>query len=143
MPILNYRTEIKTSRTLSEIQEKLARAGAQGIQINYADGQPVAMRFGLLVQGRAMVFLLPARHQGVLKAMENDPQVARRLVTREHALRVSWRIIKDWIEAQLALIEAGLAELAEVFFPYVETAAGASLYETFKQEGFPLLPPPA
>jgi len=30
--------------------------------------------------------------------------------TREHAARVAWRICKDWIEAQLAIVDAEMAD---------------------------------
>ena len=60
--------------------------------------------------------------------MKRDRKVPRRLVTDEQAVKVSWRIIKDWIEAQMALVEAELAELAEVFLPYAITKDGNTLY---------------
>jgi hypothetical protein len=45
---------------------------------------------------------------------------------------VAWRIIKDWTEAQLALVQAGVAELAEVFLPYAtHPQTGQTFYENF------------
>ncbi|WP_189339127.1 hypothetical protein [Williamsia muralis] len=35
--------------------------------------------------------------------------------TPEHALRVAWRITKDWVEAQLAIIETQMVTPAQVF----------------------------
>jgi len=34
---------------------------------------------------------------------------------------VAWRVALKWLEAQLALIDAGGATLSEVFFPYLVT----------------------
>lgn len=50
----------------------------------------------------------------------------------QQAERVAWRIIKDWIEAQMAIIEAQLASMDEVFFPYMLDSAGQkTLYEAY------------
>lgn len=46
--------------------------------------------------------------------------------------RVAWRIVKDWVEAQMALIESGLAELPEVFLPYAVKPDGRTVYDEFK-----------
>jgi len=42
---------------------------------------------------------------------------------------VAWRIIKDWIEAQLAIVEAEMVEMAEVFLPYAVTKSNKTLYQ--------------
>ena len=38
---------------------------------------------------------------------------------RRQATRVASRILKDWIEAQLALLHTGMVELEEIFLPYM------------------------
>jgi hypothetical protein len=56
----------------------------------------------------------------VLAKAENDRQFAaarKRAGTyssREHAARVAWRVIKDWLEANLALIAAQMATIDQV-----------------------------
>lgn len=54
-------------------------------------------------------------------------------------MRVSWRIVKDWVEAQMAIVEAQLAEVGEVFLPYAVTKKGNTLYKELKQDGMKLL----
>ena len=142
MTISNYTTSIAAAKTLSEIQQLLASKGASGIQIDYAAGLPVALTFAITVNGRQIAFRLPSRHEGVLKALKRDPKVRPSLKTDDQALRVSWRIIKDWVTAQLAIIEADLATLAEVFLPYAVGNDGRTVYEQFEQHGFPLLAAP-
>lgn len=51
--------------------------------------------------------------------MKNDPKVTRSACTPAQAARVAWRIAKDWLEAQSALIDAQLATLDEVMMPYM------------------------
>ena len=58
--------------------------------------------------------------------------------TYEQACRVAWRIIKDWLEAQMALIQTQQADLAEIFLPYL-TSGNQSFYEYVRSNNF-LLP---
>ena len=129
MPILNYTTSISEHRTVGEIQQILAKAGAKAVSIDYGEqGEPIALTFLVEIQGTMVNFRLPTRYDGVLKKLVNDPNVPKKFKDRSQALRVSWRIIKDWVEAQLAIIEAGQAELAEVFLPYAVTPSGRTLF---------------
>lgn len=44
------------------------------------------------------------------------------------------RILRDWVAAQLALVEAGSAESEEVFLPYLLVAGrGQTLFEQFQE----------
>lgn len=134
MPILNYTTKIDSGKTVGEIQQILAKAGAKSISIDYDDqAQPQALTFLVSVQGQLVNFRLPLRWRGVWAVLRDDPDVPRRLRTEEQARRVAWRIVKDWVQAQLAIIDAGLAELAEVFLPYaVNQQTGQTLYQEFQ-----------
>ena len=140
MPILNYTTKIDSYKTIVEIQKCLAAHGAQKIVIdNDAAGNPVAMTFCVAYRGCLQGFALPCNYEGVLKAMQRSRKVTRALCTKEQALRVSWRIIKDWIEAQMAIIEAGMAEVTEVFLPYAITKSGKTLFQHIETDSSLLL----
>ncbi|HET6671253.1 MAG TPA: hypothetical protein VFH15_13575 [Pyrinomonadaceae bacterium] len=49
------------------------------------------------------------------------------------ARRVAWRILKDWFEAQLALHEAGQAEMGQVLLPYAIDSQGVTAYHILKE----------
>jgi hypothetical protein len=34
---------------------------------------------------------------------------------------VSWRLINDWVEAQMTIVETTMVQLEQVFLPYVIT----------------------
>lgn len=129
MAILNYTTSIKSEKTIMEIQQVLVRHGATKIVTDYTDQIPSAITFCLNMDSRVVAFALPANYSGVLKAMRKDSKVPKRLLCDEQALRVSWRIVKNWVEAQMALVEAQLADVAEVFLPYAVTKNGNTLYK--------------
>jgi hypothetical protein len=71
--------------------------------------------------------------------MKKSSKVPRSLCTEEQALRVGWRIIKDWVEAQMAIVESELAGVAEVFLPYAVTKSGTTLYKHIETDGRLLL----
>ena len=130
MPILNYTTTISAAKTVGEIQDKLAKAGASAMMIDYENGEPNAVSFLLSVNGQIISFRLPSRWEGVLKALKGSRKVPRSKCTEEQARRVAWRIVKDWTEAQLAIVEAEVASMAEVFLPYAVGQDGRTLYQT-------------
>lgn len=133
MAILNYTTKIDAFKTVSEIQKILASKNAQSINVDYDDkGNPVALTFLMFINNQPVNFRLPSNHYGVRRRIEKDSKIPRNLKTDEQALRVSWRIIKDWVESQMALIEAELAELPEIFLPYAVTKSGATLFQHIK-----------
>jgi hypothetical protein len=137
MPILNYTTSISVVKTALEIQEILARAGARTVMIEYGqDRVPSAVYFEIEINGRHVSFRLPSQWQGVYKTLQRST-AERRYKTDDQARRVAWRIIKDWTEAQVAIIEAGAADISEVFLPYmINPASNLTLFEEFKSGNF-------
>jgi len=129
MGILNYTTTIDSTKTIGEIQKCLVKHGAVKIVTDYKDQLPSSVTFCLDMDGNMVAFSLPANYAGVLRAMQRDSKVPRRLQTEQQALKVSWRIIKTWVEAQMAIVEAELADVAEVFLPYAITKNGSTLYK--------------
>ena len=139
MPILNYTAKIETEKTAGEIQKLLSRAGAKAIMSEYDDDQVLSsIAFQIMLQSQLLSFRLPARIDkihSILQSIDNSTIRAKHR-TREQASRVCWRIIKDWIEAQLALIQAEQATIAEVFLPYAQDSSGQTLYEKLENNGF-------
>lgn len=132
MPILNYTTKVDAHKTLAEIQRRLVAKGAQSVSVDYEpNGTPSAVTFMIPVNEKPIHFRLPSNYQGVEKAMQRAKGVPYRLQTREQAVRVCWRILKDWIEAQMAIIEAGQAQLSEVFLAYALNDKGQTLFQFF------------
>lgn len=133
MPILNYTTTISVQKTAGEIQEILAKSGARSVIIEYgSDRIPEAITFSVQVNDRIVSFRLPSQWRGVHKTLKNST-AEKRFKTEEQARRVAWRIIKDWCEAQCAIIEAGAAELPEVFMPYmINPQTNQTLFQEFK-----------
>lgn len=135
MAILNYTTSIESEKTIAEIQKCLVKHGAHKIVTDYVAGIPCSVTFALTINGNMVAFSLPANYSGVLRAMKNDRKVPNSKCTEEQAQRVAWRIVKDWVEAQMAIVEAQLADVAEVFLPYAITQSGTTLYKHIQDSG--------
>lgn len=139
MPILNYTTKVPVDRTVNEIHKTLAKAGAGAILSEYdGSGQISHISFRVDNSGGPIHFRLPANIDGVSDALKLDKAYR----DDAHARRVAWRILKDWIEAQMAIIEAQMADLEQVFLPYAQTSSGETVYDRYIEGGFKLLAPP-
>jgi len=131
MPILNYTTSVATNRTVGQIQGLLVEAGARAIMAEYDDvGNTTGMSFAVITPFGKQGYTLPVRTERVLAVLQRD-KVARRYCTPEHAERVAWRILKDWIEAQLALLRTEMVTLDQVMLPYMRTSDGKTVYELY------------
>ena len=142
MAILNYTTEVPPERSVAEITSLLVRKGARSVtQDFFDDGRYRAVTFIMVVGGIPTRFQLPVNIDGVAGALlkekpynysrhrgGHDAYIRK---MRERAEWISWRILKDWVEAQMALIESGQADSAQVFLPYVVEQSGRTIYELF------------
>jgi len=118
--IKNYTTDVPAVKSITEIESTLAAFGAKAIMKEFSlDGKVQALSFRL----EDKVFKLPADAEGVKKILfegKRDHGRKELIKSREdRAYRVSWRIIKDWIHAQLSLIASGQAHPQEIFMPYM------------------------
>lgn len=146
MPLLNYSTSIAPQKTVGEVTQKLIEHGANAITLRFDDKRdPVGVSF--LLDGRD--YLLPANWLPVRVTLKKQG-VEPRYQTDEQAKRVAWRIVKDWIEAQLAIVETGMVKFDEVMLPYMLTdwlneaeQRPMTVTEVFQRKGgLPLLPGP-
>lgn len=132
MAILNYTTKVGVDKTVNEIHKILTKSGANAILNEYDKAREIeAISFRVTTPQGEIYFKLPANVGGVEKALRKDKQFR----DEKHTRRVAWRILKDWIEAQMAIIEAQMADLAQVFLPYAKTSNGETVYERMISDG--------
>ncbi len=134
MPILNYTTKIDVYKTISEIQTILTKHGITKVIVDNTNGIPSQLTFHIIWHNAPLAFALPCNFEGVLKAMRKSSKIPRSMCTDSQAARVGWRIVKDWVAAQMAIVEAQLAEISEVFLPYAITRDGSTLYQHIQSD---------
>lgn len=133
--ILNYTTKVDQETTKMEIERILVRHGARRVGLTYGeDQQPTGLDFTLQTPVGARDFHLRVPMEGVravLTAQAKKRPAEARYATDAQAVRVAWRILKDWVEAQSALIEAGIATLDQVMMFSLMLREGTTLYQAF------------
>jgi hypothetical protein len=135
--LLNYTTTIPVQTTAGEISQLLAQAKANAIMTEYDDGTLTALSFRIRTEFGVLTFRLPAQVETVFLILHRSRTIPLKFRTREQAARIAWRIIKDWLEAQLAMIQAGLVKIEQVFLPYAQDPkTGRTVYEALCDNRF-------
>ena len=138
MAILNYTTTVDSFKTVSEIEYILMKHKAKSIMKNY-DGESIKGLSFLIDTGFQQVPVrLPVKVDECLKVLQKEKQRGTKNIkaTKEQAERVAWRILKDWVEAQMALLDIEMVSFEEIFLPYIETQNGQTVYEVLEQKHF-------
>lgn len=137
-------TEINPERTISEIEAVLIDNGCNAVLKEYHGGVIDAVSFRINVGGRDIPFRLPCRWQAIAEVFRKRKHVTfytdkLKNSDGEKARRVAWRQILRWVEAQCALVQTDMVKMEEVFFPYIQSKSGQTLYE-LHEKNIGLLP---
>lgn len=144
----NYSTQIDAEKSIMEIEYLLTQYGCTDIWKRYEDGQVASINFILETSHGKLPFKLPVRVEAIREMLRKQKQKGRATgITKkqadslEHARKVAWRVVKDWLESQLTLVEMEMVKLEEIMLPYIyDPNKEKSLYEAFEEEGFEGLP---
>ena len=136
MAIKNYTTDVPVNKTVSEIHLLLADHGAKRILFDYgADSKVEAISFTIDTPSGEQAVRLPANTDRVREVLRRQKRNPRNRVqiddSQEQAERVAWRIVKDWLAAQLAILETEMVTVQQVFLPYFLDRQGRTLYEAY------------
>lgn len=139
--LLNYSTRIPAAQTASEIQAILVKHGAKAVLVEYSEGNAVALSFKVNLGSNSLGFRLPIEPGAVLRVLEKQHSTGKlrshqRKPTKEQSVIVAWRIVKVWIEAQMAILESQMVTMEQVFLPYLLTSSDKTLYETMVERRF-------
>ena len=139
MAILNYTTTVDSFKTVSEIEHILVKHNAKSIMKNY-DGESITGLSFLIDTGVQQIPVrLPVKVDECLEVLKKEKKNSPRSnikATMEQAERVAWRILKDWVEAQMALLDIQMVRFEEIFLPYIETENGQTIYERLEEKQF-------
>ena len=134
MSLLNYTTSVKSAKTIGEVTQLLIKGGARQIMSEFdVNGEATGITFSVATPLGVRGFTLPVNAEPVRLILQEDsnPSLRPSHRTPEHARNVAWRIIKDWLEAQLALIETEMVTFDQVMLPYMRSIDGGTFYESY------------
>jgi len=131
--IKNYTSNSK--QTFDKIQKVLSTHGAKKIFFEYdSTGLIKTLAFSLEIQGREHAFILPARVESVKRIFDSKGYRYK----DEQPYKTAWANIKDWLEAQMALIDTNQVKMEEVFLPYMAVAKDVTLFQQMEKNNLML-----
>lgn len=138
MAILNYTTTVDAFKTVSEIEYILMKHKAKSIMKNYEGESVTGLSFLIDTGFQQVPVRLPVKVDECLKVLQKEKQRGTKNIkaTKEQAERVAWRILKDWVEAQMALLDIEMVRFEEIFLPYIETDNGKTIYQRLEGKQF-------
>lgn len=140
--ILNYTTTIEAVKTVGEIEAILASHGAKTVLKEYdGESQIAALSFRVDSSHGELEIRIPIKIEAIMKILHKrylSGKVTRRYTERPQAVRIAWRIAKDWLEVQMAMLETEQAEIGEIFLAHLLTPSGQTFFQAITERN--LLP---
>ncbi len=160
MFLKNYTSDVPVSQTIARIEQVLIRCGVAGIMKEYVGtaGELSAITFQIEAPTGKITIRLPADKEKALDALWLDyvdgdklnekgdaiywssRKKKRRADFAEQAGRTAWKIVQDWVEVQMSMIQLKQADTLQVFLPYVFDGK-QTFYQALQQSNFRALLP--
>jgi hypothetical protein len=156
MFLKNYTSDVPVSQTIYRIEQVLIKCGVSGITKEYGPrGEIAAITFHIKLEaGRPPVTIrLPADKEAATKALWLNYADGDRLTDDgkrlawsskkkktyadfiEQGERTAWKLVQDWVEVQLSMIQMKQADFVQVFLPYVWDGS-RTFYDALKINGY-------
>jgi hypothetical protein len=142
--IKNITTQIPVEKTIMELEGILSSFGASMILKEYEGSRVKALSFMVEYGGVKMPFKMPMKvdkARALIEREANAGRLGKRYASEplrtEQAMRVGWRLLKDWVSSHLSLLEIEYATPIELFLPWAwDDITKKTLYETLEEKGF-------
>jgi hypothetical protein len=121
--IKNYTSDVGVDKSLWIIKKRLVGAGASHIAEFYNEEEHSleGILFQIKVNGNYVTYKLPSSVNDVrdyfLSAIKKEHRGTRERVV-EQALKTAWKLLADWVDIQISMIEVGKKDFQELFFQY-------------------------
>jgi hypothetical protein len=141
--VKNYTTSIPAAKSISEIEDMLLQVGAVNFmkRADPVTRQYIEVAFQIEVSGIAVSYRLPARMDSIsqMLASQYNREHSRKAKDAEEfekqAYDTAWRILRDWVDAQIEIIRIGMVQAEEVFLPYMLMDRNTTVYDRFINDG--------
>jgi len=131
----NYKSSSALPNIFSAIEKTLTTHGAKRISRDYDNnGRITSISFVISTKNGDLAIRLPARFDRVRAIF--DEQGFR--YKEDQPYRTAWATLRDWVDAQMALIEWEMVKIEEVFLPYAVNRDGRTYFEVLEHRGFQL-----
>lgn len=141
--IKNYTSSVSVERTIAAIEQELVKIGVSHIEKSYANGLPTGIIFSITIPNAPVLrYKIPVNSESAHDILKSIPTYRRKPKEwlRAQASRTAWRIVFNWIEIQVAMVQLQQADSLQVFLPYAyNTETGQTLYEKIRGNGYTAL----
>lgn len=135
MALKNYESKSPLPNIFAAIEKTLSTHGAKQIIRDYGtDGRITSISFVIETKKGVMGIKLPARFEKVQQIFDNQGVRYK----PDQPYRTAWATLRDWIDAQMALVDWEMVKPEEVFLPYGITKDGKTYFEVIESRGFQL-----
>lgn len=134
VPIKNAQSVASLPRIFEAISKTLVGHKAKHITYSYDNERIIAIEFVIDINGVERPFRLPARIENVERIMYGKRFLSTTQKTQ--AYRTAWANIRDWISAQMAMIDTGMVKPEEIFLPYMVANDGRTFFEVMTENQF-------
>jgi hypothetical protein len=162
MFLKNYTSDVPASTTINRIQNTLIKARVSQLAMDYDhEGSIKALLFSIQIEADKppVQIRMPADVEGALEALWQDyldgdrdeavrngsdrmasykgrgTKKKARSEFRDQAHRTAWRLVQDWIEVQLSMVQMRQADFVQIFLPYVWDGK-QTFYSRIKSGGY-------
>lgn len=141
--IKNYTTTISVENTINEIETLLARYGAKKILKEYDDNQQITYLTFMVKHDKSFVPIrLPSNPEKIVLLLNkkvDSGEIPKKFKNDiEQSRRIMWRVVLDWVDSQMTMIEIGQKTLLQIFFADVcPIGSNLTLYDRLVKEGMP------
>lgn len=139
-------TSIAVERTIADIEKCLSKYGVTAMLKEYTGGEIESLSFKIKRGQVDIPIQLPCRWIAIFEflrkrsrmsdwslANDRSPTNQKRIKNLQlKARQVAWRQVFRWVQAQLAMVDTEMVTVDEVFFPYIQTRNGQTVYELHK-----------
>jgi len=133
MALKNYESKSAMPNIFAAIEKTLSTHGAKQIIRDYDDqGKIISISFLINTKKGPLGIKLPARFDRVEQIFkEQDIRYKP-----DQPYRTAWATLRDWVDAQMALVDWEMVKPEEVFLPYAVTPSGETYFEYIQNRGF-------
>lgn len=144
MNLKNYTSTVDADKSISRIERLLVDVGAKNINKQYAEDKTLkSITFLIDINGQTIAFRVEAKIDLVFKILWAEvkrPQPTTKARVTDQAERTAWKIVQDWVESQITMVQLQQAELAQVFLPYAyDPVKDQTFYQSIKGANFKAL----
>ncbi len=139
----NYSTEVPAQKTVSEIEDLLVKNTVTDTWKEYdASGHIISLNFAVMTEFGKVPFKLKINVEVIRQLLAEQKRAGLIDISKkdaadiEYARNVGWRILKDLIDAQMAVVAIKMRKVEQIFLADICSQNGKTFFEVLAEKKF-------